>query len=138
LSSFQAKPKDGKPLSGMNNYEIENVLAELAGEICTIVKSWGPVDDSAERNFLSPPPRNISISRMPVTDAAVFGREKETAMVDEAWNRGETNVVALIAWGGVGKTALVNHWLNDMSKDRFRGARCTHGPFTARARPLRE
>jgi hypothetical protein len=64
----------------------------------------------------------ISLSWMPVTDAAVFGRERETAMLDEAWNTGQTNVVTLIAWGGVRKTALVNHWLNGMTTEGFRGA----------------
>ena len=64
----------------------------------------------------------IFLSRMPVTDAAVFGREGEIDLLDKAWNKGETNIVTLIAWGGVGKTALVNHWLNRMSTNCFRGA----------------
>jgi hypothetical protein len=72
LSSFQAKPKDGKPLSGMNDFEIETVLAELAGEICTMVKSWGVVPGPVERTFIPPPPDRISLSRMPVTDAKDF------------------------------------------------------------------
>jgi hypothetical protein len=52
----------------------------------------------------------------------VVEKEGETAMLDEAWNGGEINAVTLTAWGGVGKTARVNHWLNRMSTDRFRGA----------------
>ena len=33
-----------------------------------------------------------------------------------------TNVYALVAGGGVGKSALVNRWLSDMAKEGYRGA----------------
>ncbi|HKS39133.1 MAG TPA: hypothetical protein VJX74_00860, partial [Blastocatellia bacterium] len=33
------------------------------------------------------------------------------------------NIIAFVAWGGVGKTALVNHWLKQrMARDNYRGA----------------
>jgi len=73
------------------------------------------------------PMDHISLSRLPVTDKAVFGRETEAALLDEAWQDDHCNVVTLIAWGGVGKTALVNHWLNNMAKDHFRGAKKVYG-----------
>jgi hypothetical protein len=114
LSSIQARPFDGKPLNGKPDHEIDADLSSLAEEICSLV--------SLEPGGSCESPDRISLSRMPVTDAAVFGREKETSMLDEAWNTEQTNVVTLIAWGGVGKTALVNHWLNGMNKDGFRGA----------------
>jgi len=28
-----------------------------------------------------------------------------------------------VAWGGVGKTSLVNRWLNHMENDNYRGAK---------------
>ncbi len=33
------------------------------------------------------------------------------------------NVVSLVAWGGVGKSTLVNKWLEHMAADNYRGAR---------------
>ena len=65
----------------------------------------------------------ISLAKMPTTSPDVFGREKELAMLDEAWNSEHKNIVMLVAFGGVGKTALVNKWLNNMELDNFRGAK---------------
>src|SRR6185295_20228521 len=40
-----------------------------------------------------------------------------------AWADPKTNIVSFVAWGGVGKTALVNHWLKQrMVRDNYRGA----------------
>jgi predicted ATPase len=62
-----------------------------------------------------------STSRMPVTGREVFGREEEMARLTNAWTSGDTNVVCLVAWGGVGKSALMNHWMRSLGKD-FAGA----------------
>ncbi|MEZ5942435.1 MAG: hypothetical protein R3C18_13660 [Planctomycetaceae bacterium] len=42
----------------------------------------------------------------------LFGRETQLAALDEVWNDG-TNVYTLVAWGGVGKTSLVSHWVSE-------------------------
>lgn len=62
-----------------------------------------------------------STSRMPVTGREVFGREEEIARLTKAWESHDTNVVCLVAWGGVGKSALMNHWMRGLGKD-FAGA----------------
>jgi len=118
LAPLQAWPMDGEPLSGKSKNKAEADLAALAEEICSFIL---PGDHACES------PDHISLSRLPVTDKAVFGRETEAALLDEAWQDGHCNVVTLIAWGGVGKTALVNHWLNSMAKDHFRGAEKVYG-----------
>jgi hypothetical protein len=65
----------------------------------------------------------ISIARLPVTGLDIFGREAELQLLDSAWANANTNVVTFVAWGGVGKTALVNHWLKQrMALDNYRGA----------------
>ena len=69
------------------------------------------------------PPEKIEISRLPVTGAELFGRQKELELLDEAWASDDTNVVSLVAWGGVGKSTLVNKWLERMAGDNYRGAR---------------
>src|SRR6185295_4336900 len=57
------------------------------------------------------PQDRISIARLPVTGSELFGREAELQILDDAWADPKTNIVSFVAWGGVGKTALVNHWL---------------------------
>lgn len=47
------------------------------------------------------------------TAADFLGRDKELALLDAAWNQklGTTNLLSIIAWGGVGKTALLAYWV---------------------------
>ena len=46
-----------------------------------------------------------------------LGREAELAMLDKAWADG-LNVLSLVAWGGVGKTALIAEWVQTRFVDR--------------------
>ncbi|MEO7327695.1 MAG: hypothetical protein ABI193_03890, partial [Minicystis sp.] len=63
----------------------------------------------------------VSIGRLPRTGGDLFGREKELAWLDRCWADG-AHVVTIVAWGGVGKSALVNGWLRGMAADGWRGA----------------
>lgn len=67
--------------------------------------------------------RKIYIDRLPVTGAELFGWQKELQLLDDAWSSDKTNVVSLVAWGGVGKSTLVSKWLERMQVDNYRGAR---------------
>jgi len=106
-------------------------------------------------DFLERPHRSgsgevkISLAKLPSTDSYLIGREKELAALDTAWNspspfqgdppsaslrgaggRGggqKTNLLTLVAFGGVGKTALVNKWLTQMAHDNYRGAERVYG-----------
>jgi len=70
----------------------------------------------------------ISISRLPSSGSELFGRETELQILDDAWANAKTNIVSFVAWGGVGKTALVNHWLKRrMARDNYRGAVRVYG-----------
>jgi hypothetical protein len=64
----------------------------------------------------------ISIHRLPTTGPDVFGREHEIALLDNAWLDPNTNVVSIVAWGGVGKSALVNFWLESLAAKNYGGA----------------
>lgn len=46
-----------------------------------------------------------------------LGREPQLALLDEAWTNG-TNVLSIIAWGGVGKTALLTEWVQTRFVDK--------------------
>ncbi len=46
-----------------------------------------------------------------------LGREAELARLDAAWADG-TNVLSLVAWGGVGKTALLSQWIQTRFIDK--------------------
>ncbi len=76
---------------------------------------------------VSLPPPKVSLAKLPVTDPDLFGREEELMLLDEAWADPDTRIMTLVAFGGVGKTALVNHWLERMGRDGYRGARRVFG-----------
>jgi tetratricopeptide (TPR) repeat protein len=42
----------------------------------------------------------------------LFGRDPDLERLDDAWLGHQITVVTIVAWGGVGKTALVNEWRN--------------------------
>jgi serine/threonine protein kinase len=72
-------------------------------------------------------PKKISVARLPVTGSDVFGREEDIAFLDRAWANKNVNVVTIIAWAGVGKSTLVNHWLRRMAAEHYRSAQLVFG-----------
>jgi tetratricopeptide (TPR) repeat protein len=67
-------------------------------------------------------PKKISIARLPVTGSELFGREEDIVFLDDAWAKQEANVVTIVAWAGVGKSTLINHWLRRMAAEHYRSA----------------
>jgi serine/threonine protein kinase len=72
-------------------------------------------------------PKKISVARLPVTGSDVFGREEDIAFLEAAWTNRQVNVVTIIAWAGVGKSTLVNHWLARMAAEHYRSAELVFG-----------
>src|SRR6267378_417555 len=72
-------------------------------------------------------PKKISVARLPVTGSHVFGREEDIAFLDRAWTNQDINLVTIVAWAGVGKSTLVNHWLRRMAADHYRSADLVFG-----------
>jgi len=69
----------------------------------------------------------IFTAKLPTTSSELFGRETELKLLDDAWAEPHTHILTLVAWGGVGKTALVNEWLNQIARDNYRGAERVYG-----------
>jgi serine/threonine protein kinase/tetratricopeptide (TPR) repeat protein len=72
-------------------------------------------------------PKKISVARLPVTGSDLFGREEDVAFLDDAWANQQANVVTIVAWGGAGKSTLVNHWLRRMAAEHYRSAQLVFG-----------
>ncbi len=72
-------------------------------------------------------PENISIARLPVTGSDLFGREEDIAFLNDAWASPDVNVVTIVAWAGVGKSTLINHWLRGMAARHYRSAELVFG-----------
>lgn len=121
LEPKQLMPRDGKSVAEDFQGREDGVFAEVARHIHTIV---------GNPNYKPPPPpppsylppEKITIERLPVTGAELYGRGKELEQLDRDWESSETHVVSLVAWGGVGKSTLVNKWRERMAADNYRGA----------------
>jgi predicted ATPase len=72
-------------------------------------------------------PKKISVARLPVTGSDVFGREEDVVFLNNAWANQLVNVVTIVAWAGVGKSTLVNHWLRQIATDHYRSAELIFG-----------
>jgi tetratricopeptide (TPR) repeat protein len=101
----------------------------LAAQASTAVANWNAHKTPLTGDPAKPAPcapDKISISRLPVTGRELFGRDKVLSLLDEAWDDQGTHLLSLVAWGGVGKSALVNHWLGRMARDDYRGAKLVY------------
>ena len=93
--------------------------------------------DDLYHTFASKGALELAVAKIPVVERSgleisggrlrhhaedLVGREGELARLDAAWADPETNVVTIVAWGGVGKTALVATWMARLAADRWRGA----------------
>src|SRR5271157_5347405 len=74
-----------------------------------------------------PGPERISVARLPITGSNFFGREEDIAFLNEAWANQHVNIVTIVAWAGVGKSTLVNHWLRRMATDHYGSAELVFG-----------
>jgi len=64
----------------------------------------------------------LDLGRLPIPGPHFVGRETELARLDAAWDDPTVHVLTLVAFGGVGKSALVARWLDRMAADGWRGA----------------
>jgi len=123
LKEIQMLPRDGKNvLVDFRGIE-DAVFADVANLILQIVDNPSTYTPPPAPTSVWSPPEKVDIDRLPKTGAELFGRQKELEILDAAWGSESTNIVSLVAWGGVGKSTLVNKWLERMQIDNYRGAR---------------
>src|SRR5260221_10522413 len=90
------------------------------------------VDETTRKQTTRTPPKRlgpekISVARLPITGSDVFGREEDLTFLNDAWAGEHVNVVTIVAWAGVGKSTLVNHWLGQMAAEHYRSAELVFG-----------
>jgi hypothetical protein len=110
--------------------DILSLVGKLFGETTltgTVPTKPASMTTAALSTQLPSIPGKISIAHLPSTSPDLFGREKELKELDGAWANPHINVMSLVAWGGVGKSALVNKWLTQMARDNYRGAERVYG-----------
>lgn len=120
-----------KPIKGATYYRIPQQYDDLYRHLTNQPKTIKP-----ELGKLKPlPPRErksdflgvkVSLAHLPSTDPTLFGRDERLKELAAAWKNPKINIVSLVAWGGVGKTALVNKWLSGLGES-YGGAARVYG-----------
>ncbi|HET9225733.1 MAG TPA: TIR domain-containing protein [Thermoanaerobaculia bacterium] len=72
---------------------------------------------------MSNPEVRLDLGRLPIAGPLLIGRQTELARLGAAWESPETHVLTFVAFGGMGKSALVSHWMDSMAAAGWRGAR---------------
>jgi tetratricopeptide (TPR) repeat protein len=65
---------------------------------------------AADNQFDHPRNPNISVAKLPAVNPLLLGRELELHKLDSAWLAPAVRLVSIVAFGGVGKTALAINW----------------------------
>ncbi len=135
ISETQMLPRDGKAVSPDFKDREDVVFVEVARTINRRLFHPPQIHSNRERRPDEQARKPIEIigwetldivkldiTRLPVTGSELFGRRDELRMLDNAWDSAAINVVSFVAWGGVGKSTLVNKWLERLAEENYRGA----------------
>ena len=132
LLKLNLKPTNATALELYDTGPRNKVMSELAAEIRRIIENAAAspkqaASSPADSNGPSIP-EIVDYSRLPETPyEELVGRETELRLLDDAWASEKTNILSLIAEGGVGKSALVNRWLVRLQEEKYRGAQAVLG-----------
>ena len=122
LKAIQMLPRDGKAVARDFKDDWDTPFTQVAKQILSIhEKSTREMFVSSKPHWS--PPEKVDVDRLPVTGAELFGRQNELKLLDEAWASDTINVISLVAWGGVGKSTLINKWREQLAADNYRGAK---------------
>ncbi len=129
LSKPNRRPANGKALSdfkldGSHNERGPQMQAIL-GDLLKYADEFESNKPVAPSGGTQPPPPPILIDTDKLPDAKpdhLRGREDDLAKLDAAWESPAIHVFSVIAFGGMGKTALTAHWVDGLVQAGGRGA----------------
>ena len=102
------------------NGDPDAVFLECARRVLASVQSDEALHPPKQSEFN--PPKKVDVHRLPETGSTMFGRNERIKNLYEWWDDPKTNIVALKADGGVGKSTLVRVWTEQMAEDNYRQA----------------
>jgi hypothetical protein len=125
------RPRDDQALSELLDPARDREMAVIAGQIYEILQEISDTPSTTrvptKPVVLDKPrlafPSIVDYGRLPETPyKTLVGRDAELKQLDDAWVDEKTRIIALVAWGGAGKTSLVIEWLMRVRNDGYRNA----------------
>jgi hypothetical protein len=126
LRATQA-PNESRSLSQLAKPAQNQVFRKLAADIASELSRTALAELATSDQPLTPD--HVYLDKFLLTrgtslrEEKLIGREQELALLDLAFVQPHTAIVSLVAWGGVGKTMLVQHWLQRLRREGWFGAR---------------
>jgi tetratricopeptide (TPR) repeat protein len=125
LRATQA-PNTSNPISPLTEPQQDHIFRQLATDIATELSRVALAE--LPKTDQPPTPEHIYLEKFPLTRGPglrtekLIRREQELALLDLAFAQPHTAIVSLVAWGGVGKTMLAQHWLQRLQREAWCGA----------------
>ncbi|HEY0379187.1 MAG TPA: toll/interleukin-1 receptor domain-containing protein [Pyrinomonadaceae bacterium] len=126
VSQFQVLPENGEPIPAQEKESM--AWTEVARGIRRSLENNPPRKPQIELTVSAESKEQPSrfslpalLKRMPGEPGDLFGREEALGWLDAAYKNSGTGVLALHGFGGVGKSALVRHWLEKRFLNMERG-----------------
>ena len=119
-------PRDGVAIAELAKAKRNRIFTEVAKSISTFAEE-GKKQAFEQDQVSSPAPLGVDIDRLPISGFDLVGRNDELKLLNDTWDQGKINVISLVAWGGVGKSTLVNKWCEYLKAENFRGAKRVFG-----------
>ncbi|RPJ57844.1 MAG: TIR domain-containing protein, partial [Acidobacteria bacterium] len=125
LRATQA-PNESNPISPLTEARQDHIFRQLATDIATELNRVALAE--LPKSDQPPASDHIYLEKFPLTrgpglrEEKLIGREQELALLDLAFAQPQTAIVSLVAWGGVGKTMLGQHWLQRLQREGWFGA----------------
>ncbi|HYG81350.1 MAG TPA: tetratricopeptide repeat protein [Pyrinomonadaceae bacterium] len=116
IDPLNVLPLDGKPVMSQvpRDKAWTNVVEGLRQRLENKPPRKRPPAKRVSRSGRTKPPKlslEELLRRLPGEPTRLFGRDEALGWLDAAYENPETGVLALHGFGGVGKSALVRHWL---------------------------
>jgi len=124
LKEIQIFPRNARPVFHQTEPQINADLAAFAEELCLVLQ---PEHSSERSDDAVLHPARVSLTQLPITGGPFVGRNMELTLMNYAWQKMTANVLSVVAFGGVGKSALVNHWLNQIAAKGYGDANSVYG-----------
>jgi tetratricopeptide (TPR) repeat protein len=111
------------PLSALKGAELDETLKEICLKIEKAVRHPTEPFESSPLSASQGSTPHLDLGRLPTSGPEFVGRDTEMDRLDAAWDDPATHVVTLVAFGGVGKSALVSRWLDRRAAAGWPGVR---------------
>ena len=124
IETNQILPSRDEPLETLKKKLLKTKLKDISQRVRELL---APVPDDSitkenvkSKNYPDSPP---AVNNFPESNDDFFGREKYFDILDKAWGDEQVNILSFIAFGGIGKTSLIDNWLKRMKESHYKGAK---------------